>query len=523
LRFINALILICLFLLVTSLQSFAALAAPIGPTCVHNLSDWTEVAPSPTVHLEGTVAIVAGKLFVISGFTDSALTPTSVIDVYDPATDTWEPTGLRGPAPIFASHIQGAVDGQFIWIAGGFVGPDPGVATDEVWRYDTVNDIWEGSVGANPPIPALPEPRASGALVRVDRTLHYISGLADRNNDQPDHWTLDLDNPTQWLDAPGGGIPNPRNHFQAVVIDGVIYAGGGQFNHDTNPTDIDLLDIFDTASNTWTTGAVLPHARSHAEPGTFVLDDRLVLVGGRNNQDSQATLPSIVEYDPQTNLWRTLRPLPDSLIGPVATVIGNHIIVTDGGTAYNQGQIRTWISEVTVSCPPPPVTRANSVITDISISGALNGNVAGFIGDQITWVVTVSNFGTTVAQGILITEELDPQLRVDSIQIDGGTATVNGHQIMLMIPSLNPGQSINITLTTTIMSRTLSNIISSTATLQNTGKSVSASVQVLPPVTTLPATGESPAYIAAIIAFIVGIGCLAGLKGIGISLKRHVW
>jgi uncharacterized repeat protein (TIGR01451 family) len=251
----------------------------------------------------------------------------------------------------------------------------------------------------------------------------------------------------------------------------------------------------------------LPHPRSHFEPGTFTLDDRLVLVGGRNNQNAQDTLSSIVEYDPQTNLWRTLRPLPDSLIGPVAKVIGNHIIVTDGGTAYNQGQIRTWISEITVSCPPPPpppVTQANFVITDISISGALNGNVAGFVGDQITWVVTVSNFGSTVAQGIVITEELDPQLQVDSIQLVGGTATVNGHQIEVTIPTLNPGQSINITLTTTIMSRALSNVISSTATLQNTGKSVSASVQVLPPVTVLPSTGESPAYRSALIVLIVG-------------------
>jgi len=335
-----------------------ALAATTNPNCVQTLGEWLPAAPAPANHIEGGTAAVNGKVYVFTGFADSSLTPQNRLDVYNPATNVWETAvSPRAPMPIAASHIQAAADGQYVWLAGGFVGQHPGPPTQQVWRYDTVSDLW----AAGPP---LPEPRASGGLVLNGRNLHYISGLtADRNTDQTSHWVLNLDNlGSGWISA--ASMPSPRNHFNGVTIDGIIYAIGGQFRHDTNPLDVALVHAYDSVTNTWQEKASLPSPRSHAEPGLFSLNDRIIVVGGRNDPGGQPTVSSVAEYNPQLNTWVQLRPLPTALIGPVAEAVGNRIIVTNGGTAYNQGSVNTWISEVTTNCvvvtPTPSQTATAS-------------------------------------------------------------------------------------------------------------------------------------------------------------------
>ena len=65
------------------------------------------------------------------------------------------------------------------------------------------------------------------------------------------------------------------------------------------------------STNTWSAGASLPAVRSHFEPGTFVRDGRIVAVGGKSGNTNQLT--DITEYDPITNTWTALTPLPARL------------------------------------------------------------------------------------------------------------------------------------------------------------------------------------------------------------------
>lgn len=50
---------------------------------------------------------------------------------------------------------------------------------------------------------SLPEQRATGGLAFEGTSLHFISGLKDRNNDTDTHWVLNVEaeNPT-WEDSP---------------------------------------------------------------------------------------------------------------------------------------------------------------------------------------------------------------------------------------------------------------------------------------------------------------------------------
>lgn len=188
---------------------------------------WTNVADAPLVRFEAQSVVVADKLYAFGGYTDGSIIPISFeANVYDPKTNIWESLPEL-PRPI--THAGTAEDGESVYLAGGVVGAsDPEdtakiSATDEVWRYNTRTRVWSA-------MPPLPEPRGAGALVVLDDTLHFFGGTdMDRYQEVGEHWTLALDGSTTW--EPKAPLLNPRNHLAGIVVDGGIYAIGGQYGH----------------------------------------------------------------------------------------------------------------------------------------------------------------------------------------------------------------------------------------------------------------------------------------------------
>ena len=78
----------------------------------------------------------------------------------------------------------------------------------------------------------------------------------------------------------------------AVLSDGTVLAVGGASTTAT--------DLYNPASNTWTTAGPMNTARTH-EAGTILADGRVLVVGG---QDANAvTLASAEIYNPGTKTW----------------------------------------------------------------------------------------------------------------------------------------------------------------------------------------------------------------------------
>lgn len=317
-----------LLVIVPTISSSAQLAAIFA---------WAPRADAPVDRVEGVGALVDGRLYVLSGFTDAELRITRQVDVYDLAADSWTAAVSELPG-LGVTHITPAVDGASIWIAGGFVGDHPGPVTAEVWRYDTAANQWS-------PGPPLPEPRAAGGLVRLGRRLHYFGGFAFRDtrdrldNTSAAHWTLDLDDPAAaW--RPAAPLPEPLGHLSGIALGGQIYAIGGQIRHDRSPEDRAGVYAYDPARDIWEARASLPTPRSHAEPGTFELRGRIVVVGGRNNTTISGSqeMRQVALYDPASDLWLDLPQLPYTRIAPIAVPFGSQIVVTNGGLFWNRPQ-----------------------------------------------------------------------------------------------------------------------------------------------------------------------------------------
>ena len=292
-------------------------------TLTSHAQDWTTLSNSLEPRVEGHSAVIDGKMFVFGGFQVEppiTLFPIDGNEVYAPATNTWS---TFAPLPVPITHVGSAIVDKTVWLAGGYALFDFQQIVNHVYIYDTETDSWTTG-------PPLPLARAGGALARNGRKLHYFSGLENRNDDVGDHWILDLDEeggPQTWV--PAAPLPTPRNHLSGVAVGGKIYAVGGQQNHDVNPQDTKLMHIYDPSTDTWTQGPDLPALRSHYEPGTFVVDGKIILVGGKSG--TATCINNVTQFDTQTNTWQELFTMPNCLLAPASKVIGDELFVANGG------------------------------------------------------------------------------------------------------------------------------------------------------------------------------------------------
>ncbi|MGB3693016.1 MAG: kelch repeat-containing protein [Spirulinaceae cyanobacterium] len=326
-------------------------------TLPHRL--WKTGAPLPTPLLESATTVIDNQLYVFGGFT-FRWQATKDIYAYNLEADQWTKLGEM-PTPV--THVNAVLDESRVWFAGGFVGNHPGATTEQVWRYDSKDNSWTEGI-------PLPQPRAGGGLQIINGELHYFGGFAaDRDTTCGEHWALPLEGGTEWVEkAP---LPNPKGHVSSITVGEKIYAIGGQQRHDTNPIDVNSVHVYDSVKDTWLELASLPEPRSHFEPSTFALDDYIVIIGGRNNQNRHLLsekltdifdhkndkliddfplqvflalkysikgskyytnlLPKITIYDIKLDTWSELASLPTHLYAPVANVISKWLVISGGG------------------------------------------------------------------------------------------------------------------------------------------------------------------------------------------------
>lgn len=144
----------------------------------------------------------------------------------------------------------------------------------------------------------------------------------------------------------------------------------------------------------------------------------------------------------------------------------------------------------------PPVTQIPPIIAifDPAISkiGELAPGQLGLIGEQIVWTITVSNPSSVAGTNIVIADHLSSSLTIDAITTTIGTASVNGQTVTISIPVLNAGDSVEIRITTTVISGPNEGIIENTVTLNADGDILRTATARVNVVIGLPDTGYRP-------------------------------
>jgi N-acetylneuraminic acid mutarotase len=340
---------------------------------------WTARANLPAgVNVPGS-AVIGGKLWVFGGgnpFVGLEALPksnkgvlfpdtTNILQIYDPATDSWSsgPTLNQQrsfPAGTDVGNTAVAVGGytgsntttsvEVNVTGGGCPTPTPTPTCTPSWRTE----------------PSIANARRNPATAVVGSNMYAITGF----NAAPDYTAANESfNGTSWTTlAP---IPIPHAQSRGAAVGTNIYVPGG-FNSVSFGGPLDAMQIYNTTTNTWSSGMTLPAARSGVATAAF--NGLVYVIAGYNPVGTGHT--DVYIYNPGTNSYTTGAPMPAGA-GNVAGVLFNGEIYVVGGGATPTG----------VSFAYNPTTNTWRTIPPLPTSGGACQSDNGFVLNNELWVV----------------------------------------------------------------------------------------------------------------------------------------
>jgi len=307
---------------------------------------WNSLKPIPQGEEEVYGTAAGGKLYVLGGLgVFPGWEPKRMVWSYDPATDEWTklpdvPEGMHHPG-------LAAVGDKLYWIGGFTIARPAGgglpawVPSSSVWIYDIKTKSW--SKGPN-----LPTPRGALTATVVGTKIYAIGGAKNPEYSTPElRPTVPVENvaTNEVFDTATGSwssvapMLTARNHHGAALIDGKIYVVGGRIGSTFIiglSNNVSTNEVYDVAKNTWSSVLGMPTPRSGV--GTAVLNGRLHVLGGEAYlNDLVGTYRTHEAFDPKTNSWQRLPPMPTPRHGLAVGEIGGKIYAVSGSNVAGGG------------------------------------------------------------------------------------------------------------------------------------------------------------------------------------------
>ncbi|MEU5913534.1 S8 family serine peptidase [Micromonospora sp. NPDC047527] len=187
----------------------------------------------------------------------------------------------------------------------------------KAWRYDPDTDVWTA-------LPDLPTARSKPVAAAVGGKLYVIGGWGA---DDETVASVDVFDPAtnSWSTVAGASNPFPVAAAGGAVAGGKAYLVGGCL--DSTCTDSDRLVVFDPATGSFQTGAAYPHPVSWLSCGG--IGSAVYCAGGTGGSD----YTDAHRYDPAADAWTRLPNLPVDLWGSQHTAAGGLLVLAGGVTA----------------------------------------------------------------------------------------------------------------------------------------------------------------------------------------------
>jgi hypothetical protein len=304
--------------------------APAEFPVVNNLK-WMNDAnrSTPLGRVEAGVVRLGDKLYIMGGYTSGYSATTRRVDIYDIKANRW----TRGAdLPGSQTHAGATTDGQYIyWIAGQYGAMFSRQGTNEAWRYDPQANRWSRWTN-------LPEVRFGGALAYHNNTLYFYGGTGpDRVTSSNRAWKIATNRTgADWTRI--ADMPYASDHLGHAVINGEIYAIGGERDHNVSYIQHSEVYSYNPSSNTWRRRADMPTASSHFEGAVLKHDGKLWVVAGQI--DAQQLTDEVRVYDPAADRWTVHTPFLEKRKGGAAWIHNGNLFYTTGDKLAD-GQPRT--------------------------------------------------------------------------------------------------------------------------------------------------------------------------------------
>src|SRR5262249_17884503 len=269
--------------------------------------------------------------------------PTALAYEFDPAANKWT---QKKPMQLPSHHVAFTTLNDKIYAFGGFNLPDSGPPAwrplDNAWEYDPAADTWK-------PLAVMPTKRGAAGAAVVNGKIYVVGGATSRPGvtetgihparPPPGLATVEESDPATNPRPERRPLLTARNHHAVAAVGDKIYAIGGRIGSafiSRGSNNIDLVEAYDPAADTWTAVERMPTARSAIGAGVY---KGHILVPGGEVQDRRflAAFKAVEMYDPATNRWQILPSMPHPRHGLAVGVVGDrfYTVSGDGQSAGN--------------------------------------------------------------------------------------------------------------------------------------------------------------------------------------------
>ena len=276
----------------------AALGLLLAPAAAQGGPDgWEERAPMLTPRSEQSIAELNGRIYAMGGYSGERIA-SDVVQVYDSRTDSWS-YGPSLPGPMHHT-MAAAADGRLYIIGGEYGGPGPGagapVYLDTIYMLDEEAGTWV-------PRATMPTRRSGGGAAAIDGKIYVAGGRPPAGH----HFAVYDAALDEWTVLPD--VPTQRNHLAVAAIGGKVYVAGGRFGGGVGSEMTAALEVYDPATERWSSRAPMPAPRGGV--AGVAANGCLYAIGGEGNDaDPRGIFEQNELYDPGTDTWHSLAPLP---------------------------------------------------------------------------------------------------------------------------------------------------------------------------------------------------------------------
>ena len=243
----------------------------------------------------------------------------------------------KADMPTARAFPSSAVVNNLIYVVAGWggVGPDVGccnVPMDSlttVEAYDPATDTWAKKAD-------IPTKRMWFSTSVVDGKIYAFGGqsLVERRGKgiAKTVRAIEVYDPVADAWENLGDAPRARMRISSVALNGKIYVIGGSTAVSDKGT---LLQVFDPAQNTWADLAPMPTGRGIGDGGGLTasaVEGKIYAIGGYT-KDAPNWLQTVEVYDPATDTWDNQKDMPTGrdYLSSTTPAVGGLIYVIGGG------------------------------------------------------------------------------------------------------------------------------------------------------------------------------------------------
>lgn len=275
----------------------------------------------PSPRFAATAAVVRGQVYLFGGVSEAGAAGPRGIDEVLSFDAATGRWTEHAPLPGQRGGAGTALIGDRVYLVGGSVFPEQKISRD-VLIYDPSADSWSRG-------PSLVHERSCAAVFATSRGIMAFEGIRE---DRYGTATIERLERNEWRVVGETGFP--RLQGSSVEFGGKFYFFGGiDGARGHGMVRVSSSDAYDPATERWTRLAPMPTARRDA--AAAVLGGKIYVVGGEDG--ARMGLSTVEIYDPAGGTWTTAPSLPEPRIFAAAAALSGRLYIFGGSPDGRSG------------------------------------------------------------------------------------------------------------------------------------------------------------------------------------------